>query len=108
MENEEGNEMKKENVKKENSKNEILKRSTDEMEEDEERPLAKKDSNTQKKIPQPIHKKIISSPQGSGDEYTEEVYNEETKKIGGKPICKYGKDCYRKNQSHFQEFAHPP
>ena len=23
-------------------------------------------------------------------------------------VCKYGKDCYRKNPSHFQEFSHPP
>ena len=23
-------------------------------------------------------------------------------------VCKYGKDCYRKNPSHFQEFSYPP
>eukprot|EP00928_Gymnodinium_smaydae_P067216 TRINITY_DN5015_c1_g1_i1.p1 TRINITY_DN5015_c1_g1~~TRINITY_DN5015_c1_g1_i1.p1 ORF type:complete len:542 (+),score=101.10 TRINITY_DN5015_c1_g1_i1:91-1716(+) len=25
----------------------------------------------------------------------------------GRPICKYGKDCYRKNPEHLKEFAHP-
>lgn len=24
-----------------------------------------------------------------------------------KPLCKYGQKCYRKNDSHFEEFAHP-
>ena len=24
-----------------------------------------------------------------------------------RPVCKYGKDCYRKNPLHFKEFAHP-
>lgn len=24
-----------------------------------------------------------------------------------KPVCKYGKDCYRKNPIHLQEFSHP-
>lgn len=24
-----------------------------------------------------------------------------------KPICKYGKKCYRNNPLHFKEFAHP-
>ena len=24
-----------------------------------------------------------------------------------KPMCKYGRDCYRKNPVHFQEFRHP-
>ena len=23
------------------------------------------------------------------------------------PVCKYGKDCYRKNPAHFNDFAHP-
>ena len=27
--------------------------------------------------------------------------------IGPTVICKYGKSCYRKNPTHFQEFAHP-
>ncbi len=25
----------------------------------------------------------------------------------GKPVCKYGDRCYRKNPVHFQEFSHP-
>lgn len=24
-----------------------------------------------------------------------------------KPLCKYGVNCYRRNPSHFEEFAHP-
>ena len=24
-----------------------------------------------------------------------------------KPLCKYGKNCYRKIQAHLQEFSHP-
>ena len=24
-----------------------------------------------------------------------------------KPMCKYGKKCYRKNPVHFEEFRHP-
>ena len=24
-----------------------------------------------------------------------------------KPVCKYGKDCYRKNPDHLKEFSHP-
>jgi hypothetical protein len=23
------------------------------------------------------------------------------------PLCKYGKDCYRKNPAHFMEYSHP-
>lgn len=23
------------------------------------------------------------------------------------PVCKYGKDCYRKNRMHFEEYQHP-
>ena len=23
------------------------------------------------------------------------------------PVCKYGKECYRKNPVHFNEYAHP-
>ncbi|KAG9394321.1 Zinc-finger (CX5CX6HX5H) motif [Carpediemonas membranifera] len=30
-----------------------------------------------------------------------------TQTVDGKPVCKYGKGCYRKNPVHFQEFAHP-
>ena len=24
-----------------------------------------------------------------------------------KPVCRYGKDCYRKNAEHLKEFSHP-
>ena len=24
-----------------------------------------------------------------------------------KPVCRYGKDCYRKNIEHLKEFSHP-
>lgn len=27
--------------------------------------------------------------------------------VAGKPVCHYGKLCYRKNPSHFTEFSHP-
>ena len=27
--------------------------------------------------------------------------------VDEKPICQYGKDCYRKNPVHFQQFSHP-
>lgn len=26
---------------------------------------------------------------------------------GSKPVCRYGRTCYRKNPQHFEEFEHP-
>lgn len=28
--------------------------------------------------------------------------------VDGKPVCKYGASCFRKNQDHLKEFYHPP
>ena len=27
--------------------------------------------------------------------------------LDSRPLCKYGKECYRKNPGHFEEFRHP-
>ena len=32
---------------------------------------------------------------------------EDSRPAGKRPLCKYGRDCYRKNPSHFKEYSHP-
>ena len=32
---------------------------------------------------------------------------DDTRPVGKRPLCKYGRDCYRKNPSHFKEYSHP-
>ncbi|KAJ7384709.1 tyrosyl-DNA phosphodiesterase 1 [Desmophyllum pertusum] len=33
--------------------------------------------------------------------------SEKPKKNDGRPLCKYGTECYRKNPAHFEEYRHP-
>ena len=39
------------------------------------------------------------------DEYEDE--DDSSAEAETRPVCQYGRECYRKNPVHFQEFAHP-
>lgn len=33
--------------------------------------------------------------------------SEKPRNNDGRPLCKYGAECYRKNPAHFEEYRHP-
>src|SRR5690554_4863636 len=85
----------------------------------------KKDSPMKKPPGTPQHRKcphcqkIVPSPKDLANHLPECKEKEKGKpkdqqhapppnpKDQGKPLCQYGKDCYRRNPSHFADFAHP-
>ena len=43
---------------------------------------------------------------GTGSAESDDEYHGPQRRVQ-RPICKYGRDCYRKNPDHFKEFRHP-